>query len=115
MQTEKSTIVGSLDAGLNGTRLEVIVTEREGLEVLALQLSTWNEALGWQAQKTIPLAANQLGQLQRLLSQARACIEEQHAPVNALAQVIPLAARGPAGRVPVPLAQPAGSLESVAS
>lgn len=115
MWTEKSEIVGSLEAGLNGTCVEVVVSQCDGQEVVALQLSTWNEALGWQVQKTLPLAADKLGQLQRLLSQARQRIEDRRLPAAALAQVIPLTTRGPAVQAASSVTQPARQLENLAS
>ena len=111
MQTEKSEMVGGLTAGLGETHLEVVIAERGGEQVISLQLSTWSEALGWQVQKTIPFAADKLGQLQRLLSQARSRIEDQQATVGAPAVIIPLAARG-AAAPPSSAAQPMHQVEA---
>jgi hypothetical protein len=111
MSPEKNEMIGGLEAGIGETRLEVLISERDGETVLSLQLSTWNEALGWQVQKTIPFAAKQLGQLQRLLAQARTRIADRHTTPGAAAQVIPLVARGPLTQAP---AAPAHPMQSVA-
>jgi hypothetical protein len=95
MGSEKREVIGSLDAGMSESRVEVVVCERDGEYTVALQLSTWQEALGWQRQKTIPLAADKIGQLQRLLSHARNQIEDRGVAVGAVARVFDFALRGP--------------------
>jgi hypothetical protein len=84
-------LVGYLDAGLNEARIEVVVSERNGRKMVVLQLSTWHETLGWQAQKTIPFAVEKIGQLQRLLSQTRNHIEDRTISVGSAAKVIEFA------------------------
>jgi hypothetical protein len=91
---QKTELVGSVAAGMGETRIEVVLCQQDGREVVALQLSTWHETLGWQAQKTIPFGAEKIGQLQRLLTQTRNLIEDRAAPAGVVAQVIELAARG---------------------
>ncbi|MCI0664431.1 MAG: hypothetical protein L0220_25510 [Acidobacteria bacterium] len=88
---QKSEIIGCLEAGVGDTRVEVVLCEGDGGDVVTLQLSTWHETLGWQRQKTIPLPADKIGQLQRLLSHARNHIEDRNIPAGALAQVIEFA------------------------
>jgi hypothetical protein len=102
-----SELVGSVAAGRGEARLEVVLSERDGDPFVALQLSTWNEGLGWQVQKTIPLRVDQIGQFQRLLSQTRARLDERSETIGARAQVIPFAARGSVAPATAPLAQPA--------
>lgn|GEM_PF-1812117 len=107
METPKNEMIGCLEAGTGETRVEVILCERDGVDIIALQLSTWHETLGWQAQKTIPLAAEKIGQLQRLLSRTRNRIEDRRAPVGAPAQVIELVARGSSSEATTSVSQPA--------
>jgi hypothetical protein len=82
--------IGEMDAGVGEGRIDVVLCQCDGAEVIALQFSTWEEALGWQVQKTIPMAASNLRQLQRLLIQTRNQIEEQKGVGLARAQVIDL-------------------------
>src|SRR5262245_6363636 len=82
--------IGGMDAGVGEARIDVVLCQCDGVEVVALQLSTWEEALGWQAQKTIPLAAEKISRLQRLLVQTRNQIEEQRGVSGVVAQVINL-------------------------
>ncbi len=93
MAKNKSNSVGGLSTGIDNTRLDVVVTEPDGAPVVTLQLSTWSDSLGWEVQKTIPLAARQLGQLQKLLAQARYAIMDQKAGADSVGQVIPIGAR----------------------
>jgi hypothetical protein len=93
MGTENNKLIGSLRVGDGGTKIDVVIGERDGEEIVALQLSTWHETLGWLAQKTIPFEAEKIGQLQRLLSQTRNHIEDRSATVGATAKVIEFAAR----------------------
>jgi hypothetical protein len=106
MGLEKREIIGCLEAGIGATRLEVVLCECEGEEIVALQLSTWHETLGWQRQKTIPLAADKIGQLQRLLSRTRNHIEDRKIAPGAAAQVIEFALRGSESQA-TPATQPA--------
>lgn len=94
MAVEKQKQVGSIDSGCEATVLEIVVGECRGEAVILLQLCTWNEEIGRQVQKTISFSADKLGQLQRLLSQARSQIEDSQRGVCGTAQVIPLRARG---------------------
>ena len=93
MAKNKSNSVGGLSTGIDNTRLDVVVTEQDSAPIVTLQLSTWSDSLGWEVQKTIPLAARQLGQLQRLLAQARYAITEQKTGAESAGQVIPIGAR----------------------
>ncbi|MCI0663686.1 MAG: hypothetical protein L0220_21700 [Acidobacteria bacterium] len=90
MGIERIKKIGEMDAGVGEARIDVVLCQSDGVEVIALQLSTWEEALGWQVQKTIPLAADKIRQLQRLLVQTRNQIEEQRGVFGAIAQVIDL-------------------------
>lgn len=107
MGLEKREVIGSLDAGISGTQLEVVLCERDGEHSVALQLSTWNETLGWQRQKTIPLPIDKIGQLQRLLSRTRNHIEDRKNTAGAAAQVIEFALRGAESQAMSPATQPA--------
>jgi hypothetical protein len=99
-------LVGYLDAGVNEARIEVVLGERNGRDMVVLQFSTWHETLGWQAQKTIPLAVEKIGQLQRLLSQTRNHIEDRSTQVGAVAQIIELAAPGSGSPINKLVSQP---------
>jgi hypothetical protein len=107
MGLEKREVIGCLDIGMGTTQLEVVLCESEGEYTVALQLSTWHETLGWQRQKTIPLAADKLGQLQRLLSRVRNHIEDRKITAGAAAQVIEFALRGPESQAALPATPPA--------
>ncbi len=107
MGLEKREVIGSLDAGMAATRLEVVCYECDGEDIVALQLSTWHEVLGWQKQKTIPIAADKIGQLQRLLSRTRNHIEERRITPGSAAQVIEFAQRGSDSQAILPATQPA--------
>jgi hypothetical protein len=115
MVLEKREVIGCLDAGVGATQLEVVLCEREGEEIVALQLSTWHETLGWQRQKTIPLTADKLGQLQRLLSRTRNHIEDRKIAAGATAQVIEFTVRGseaPAARPATPSTVPPPAVQT---
>jgi hypothetical protein len=99
-------LVGYLDAGLNEARIEVVLSERNDRKMVVLQFSTWHETLGWQVQKTIPLAVEKIGQLQRLLSQTRNHVEDCSTPVGAVAQVIEFAAHRSGSQVNRLVSQP---------
>jgi hypothetical protein len=104
--------VGLIDSGVGATHLEVAVDERNGEAVVLLQLCTWSEELGQQVQKTISFSASKLGQLQRLLSQARSSIEDSQSDIGALAQIIPLVAREPVNQPMSLHTQPARHAEA---
>lgn len=93
MADNKQKKVGLIESGVGATHLEVAVDKRDGEAIVLLQLCTWSEELGQQVQKTISFSASKLGQLQRLLSQARSSIEDSQSDISLLAQVIPLTAR----------------------
>jgi hypothetical protein len=107
MGLEKREVIGCLDAGMDAAQLEVVLCESEGGDIVALQLSTWHETLGWQRQKTIPLAADKIGQLQRLLTRTRNRMEDRKIAVGATAQVIEFALRGSESQAAPPATQPA--------
>jgi hypothetical protein len=90
MGIERIRKIGEMDAGLGEAKIDVVLCRCEGEEVVAIQFSTWEDGLGWQAQKTIPLAAEKIGRLQRLLVQTRNQIEERRGVSGAIAQVIDL-------------------------
>jgi|SRR5262245_32079351 len=90
MGIERIKKIGEMEAGVGEARIDVVLCQCDGVEVIALQMSTWEEALGWQVQKTIPLATDNIRQLQRLLIQTRNQIEEQRGTFGAIAQVIEL-------------------------
>jgi hypothetical protein len=106
MGQEKREVIGCLDAGMSAARLEIVLCEREGEDIVALELSTWHETLGWQRQKTIPLAADKLGQLQRLLSRTRNHIEDRKNAAGAAAQVIEFGLRGSEPQAALPATPP---------
>jgi hypothetical protein len=94
MTKRKSNSVGGLSTGIDNTRLDVVVTEEGSDSIITLQLSTWSDlGGGWQVEKTIPIAARQLSQLQRLLAQARYAIADHQTGAATPGQVIPIAAR----------------------
>jgi hypothetical protein len=114
MGLEKREVIGCLDAGMGAAQLEVVLCERDGEDIVALQLSTWHETLGWQRQKTIPLAADKIGKLQRLLSRTRNQIEDRKIAAGAAAQVIEFALRGSESQA-APATQPAVQTDEVRS
>jgi hypothetical protein len=71
MTAGESEIVGRIDTGTEGARLEVAITDRDGKPSISLHLSTFSDALGWQVQKTIPIAPDNIARLQRLLCETR--------------------------------------------
>jgi hypothetical protein len=116
MGLEKSEIIGCLDAGTGEAQLEVVLCERDGEKMIALQLSTWHETLGWQRQKTIPFTADKLSQLQRLLTRTRNHIEAGKQPAGATAQVIDFALRGSGSQAVLPATpSPANTEDQVIS
>jgi hypothetical protein len=115
MGLEKREVIGCLDAGMGAAQLEVVLCERDGEDIVALQLSTWHETLGWQRQKTIPLAADKIGKLQRLLSRTRNQIEDRKIAPGAAAQVIEFALRGSESQATAPATQPAVQTDEVRS
>lgn len=82
-------IVGGIEMGGNQSRLEVAILERDGKPYVALHLSTFSDALGWQVQKTIPISSNKIAQLQRLLIESRLRLDDQ----SVTGQVIPFLQR----------------------
>jgi len=88
-------MVGSIEMGNNQSgrppqsRLEVAILERDGKPYIALHLSTFSDALGWQVQKTIPFSSDKIAQLQRLLIESRLRLEDQ----SVTGQIIPFAQR----------------------
>jgi len=52
-------------------QVEVVIEERDGLQSVALRLSTWTDGLGWCTQKTIRLDGEQLDDLHHAISVAR--------------------------------------------
>ena len=107
MRKQESEQIGGLEAGVGETRIEVVLTQSEGKDIVAFQLSTWHETLGWQVQKTIPMAAEKICQMQRLLSQTRNHLEERRAPAGAKARVIEFGMRGSGRETSSALTQPA--------
>jgi hypothetical protein len=71
MTVGESEIVGRIDTGTEGARLEVAITDRDGKPSISLHLSIFSDALGWQVQKTIPIAPDNIARLQRLLCETR--------------------------------------------
>lgn len=82
-------IVGGIEMGVNQSRLEVAILERDGKPYVALHLSTFSDDLGWQVQKTIPISSDKIAQLQRLLIESRLRLEDQ----SATGQIIPFIQR----------------------
>ena len=99
MNGTRSEIVGGIDMGSDqsglgaapGSRLEVAILERDGKPLIALHLSTFTEALGWQVQKTIPISSDKIAQLQRLLIESR----NRLASDSTIGRVIPFSQRTP--------------------
>ena len=71
MQTNNTAVVQVLPSAREDRKIEVVL-ERHGEEdVVALRHSVWTEGLGWCAQKTIRLDAEQLDELHRAVTVAR--------------------------------------------
>ena len=60
-----------LSSAREDQKVEVILEERNGVNGVALRLSTWTEGLGWCCQKTISLDGEQLEDLQHAITVAR--------------------------------------------
>ncbi len=111
---DQNEVVGCLDAGVGEARIEIVLGERDGRQVVLLQLTTWHETLGWQAQKTIPMALEKMGQLQRLLSQTRNHVDDRQRPAGAPASVIEFALRGQSHQPSISISLPATQTGDVA-
>jgi len=59
-------LLGILDGEEENRRLELVL-ETEGTPRLALKLATYSEGLGWHAQKTVYIEAQQVEELRFLL------------------------------------------------
>jgi hypothetical protein len=71
MQTNNTAVVQVLPSAREDQRVEVVLEQRGGEDVVALRHSVWTEGLGWCAQKTIRLDADQLDELHRAVTVAR--------------------------------------------
>ncbi|HEU4596261.1 MAG TPA: hypothetical protein VFS10_14080 [Pyrinomonadaceae bacterium] len=71
MQTNNTALVQVLPSAREDQRVEVVLEQRGGEDVVALRHSVWTEGLGWCAQKTIRLDAGQLDELHRAVTVAR--------------------------------------------
>ena len=72
-------------------KIEVVVESDSGVERVALRCFTWTEGLGWCAQKTIRLEAEQLDELHRAITAARHGLARRRADAglpHASAQII---------------------------
>ena len=105
MESKKNKVIGGVETGIDETQVEVIFCQRDGKDVVMLQLSTWHETLGWQIQKTIPLSANKIGQLQRLLSETRNHLAALNDPYSG-GQVLDFTVRGSRRQTPLGTSQP---------
>ena len=79
MQTSNGAALNVLPSVHEDRQIEVIIEQQDGDERVALRYSTWTEGLGWCAQKTIRVDADQLDDLQRALTVARHRIKRQRA------------------------------------
>jgi hypothetical protein len=71
MQTNNMALVQVLPSAREDRKIEVVLEQRDGEDVVALRHSVWTEGLGWCAQKTIRLDAEQLDELHRAVTVAR--------------------------------------------
>jgi hypothetical protein len=71
LRTQNQTAAHTLNSSRPEQKLEVVMRSRGGEDCVALRLSTWTDGLGWCAQKTIELEAEQLDDLHRAVTVAR--------------------------------------------
>ena len=71
MRTQNQTAAHTLNSSRPEQKIEVVMQNRDGADCVALRLSTWTDGLGWCAQKTIELEADQLDELHRAVTVAR--------------------------------------------
>ena len=93
MQTNNSAVVQVLPSAREDRKIEIVMEQRGGEDVIALRHSVWTEGLGWCAQKTIRLEAEQLDELHRAVTVARHRINRRRGEAGQVvktAQVIQL-------------------------
>ena len=66
-----------ISSGREDQQVVVVIEGREGIESVALRLSTWTDGLGWCCQKTIRLDGEQLDDLHHAISVARHRLNRQ--------------------------------------
>ncbi|MBA3240849.1 MAG: hypothetical protein H0T60_06440 [Acidobacteria bacterium] len=71
MQSNKTASVQVIPSAREDQRVEVVLEQRGGEDLVALRYSTWTEGLGWCCQKTLRLDGEQLDDLHRALTVAR--------------------------------------------
>ena len=91
MRTQNQTAARALNSSRPEQKIEVVMQDRDGADCVALRLSTWTDGLGWCAQKTIELEADQLDELhlavtvaRRRLAAKRAQAEQPTAPAKVI-------------------------------
>ena len=71
MRTQNQTTARALNSSRPEQKLEVAMQNRDDEDCVTLRLSTWTDGLGWCAQKTIELEADQLDELHLAVTVAR--------------------------------------------
>lgn len=97
MRTQNQTAPHALNSSRPEQKIEIVMQNRDGADCVALRLSTWADGLGWCAQKTIELEADQLDELHRAVTVARRRLASRRAEADqpaAPAKVIYLPAIG---------------------
>jgi len=71
LRTQNQTALQPGNSSCPEQKIEIVTQHRDGEDCLALRLSTWTDGLGWCAQKTIELQADQLDELHLAVTVAR--------------------------------------------
>jgi hypothetical protein len=79
LQSNNSAAVDTLQSACEDRQVEVIIEQHGEAQCVALRYSTWTEGLGWCAQKTIRIDADQLDDLHRAITAARHRIKRNRA------------------------------------
>lgn len=82
MRTQNQTTPHALNSSSAEQKIEVVMLNRDSANGVALRLSTWTDGLGWCAQKTIELEADQLDELHRAVTVARRRLASKRAEAD---------------------------------
>ena len=82
MRTQNQTAAHALNSSRPEQKIEVVMQNRDGEDCVTLRLSTWTDGLGWCAQKTIELEADQLDDLHRAVTVARRRLASKRAEAD---------------------------------
>lgn len=86
MQNSQNVIAQIIQSPRDDQKVEVLLEQKADAPRVALRYSTWTDGLGWCAQKTIHLEADQLDDLHHAIAVARQRINRQRADAGQLSQ-----------------------------